>query len=176
MPNSPSSINLATGKQIPFFDKFVNWALTAGRLIVIFTEIVAVAAFIYRFSLDNRLVDLHEKIKDKQTLISLLKQDENKYRNLQDRITLASTFSTKSTKINTIIHDINDLIPKEILVNDLTLNIDKINLSLSIASTSLLTNFINLLKDYPEIKSISIDSIENKPSLGLLVNITASLR
>lgn len=176
MPNSPQSINLVTNKKIPFFDKFMNWALTVGRLIVIITEIVAVLAFIHRFSLDERLVDLRSAIKQKQTLISLLKQDENKYRNLQDRIATAATFSEKSAKTNKIVLDIIGLIPQGAKINDLTVNKDKINIIVNITSISQLTDFINPLKDYPKIKAISIDNIENKPSTGLLVNITASLR
>ena len=154
----------------------MSWALTVGRLIVIITELIAVSAFLYRFSLDERLIDLHSAIKQKQTLISLLKQDENKYRNLQDRIAIAKTFSEKSTKTNKIVRNIIDLIPLGIKINDLTLNKDRINMNLNIASVSQLTGFINPLKNYPEIKSISIDNIESKPSIGLLVNITTNLR
>ena len=176
MPNSSSSINLVTNKQIPFFDKFMSWALTVGRLIVVITELVAIIAFVYRFSLDEKLIDLHSAIKQKQTLISLLKKDENKYRNLQDRIAIAETFSEKGAKTNKIIRDIIDLVPLGVKINDLTLNQDRVNININITSISQLTDFINPLKNYPKIKSISIDNIESKPSIGLLVNITTSLR
>lgn len=176
MQNSSPSINLITNKQTPFLDKFMNWALTVGRLIVIITEVLALLAFVYRFSLDEKLVDLHSAIKQKQTLISLLKQDENKYRNLQDRISLASASSEKSTKINKIIRSVIGFVPSGITMNDLTINKDKINMSVGVVSISLLTDFINSLKNYPQIKSISIDNIENKPSVGLFVNISAIIK
>lgn len=172
MPNSPQSINFIHSKQIPIFDKFMNWALTVGRLIVIITEIVALLAFVYRFSLDEKLIDLHSAIKQKQALISLLKKDENKYRNLHDRIALASDFSEKSIKTNKIIQNIIDLIPLGIIINDWTLNKEKINMSLNMPSASKLSELVNNLKNSSEIKSISIDNIENKPSIGLLVTIT----
>lgn len=176
MPNNLSSINLAKNKQIPLIDKFMNWTLTIGRLIVIITEVVAVIAFIYRFSLDERLVDLHSAIKQKQNIVSVLKNDENKYRNLQDRIALAATFSTKATSSNQTITDIVNLIPKQIRINDLTLNKDRVNIDVNVTSVSSLANFIDPLKSYPGIKFISIDNIENKPSAGLSVNITAMLK
>lgn len=176
MLENSASINLAGNKQIPLFDKFMGWALTVGRLIVILTEIVAVAAFIYRFSLDERLVDLHSAIKQKQALVSLLKQDEDKYRNLQDRIALASTFSDRSTKNNKIIADIVGLMPPGIKINDLTLNKDRVNININITSILSLTNLIEPLKNYPNIKSLSIDNIENKPSIGISVGITAMLK
>lgn len=176
MPNNLSSINLIKNKQIPLFDKFMNWALTAGRLIVIITEVIAVAAFIYRFSLDERLIDLHSAIKNKQTLISLLKQDEDKYRNLQDRIALASNLSEKNTKTNKIILNIIGLIPQGVRLDSLTFNKDKIAINANANSVSSLTNFVNLLKDYPDIKSVSIDNIENKPFIGLSVIVTTMLK
>ena len=176
MPESFSSINLIKNKQIPLFDKFMNWALTAGRLIVIITEIVAVSAFIYRFSLDERLIDLHSAIKQKQALISLLKQDESKYRNLQDRIALASDLSEKNIKTNKIVLDIIGLIPQGVKINSLAFNKDRIVINANTNSVSSLTNFINLLKDYPDIKSVSIDNIENKPTGGLLVTATTMLK
>lgn len=176
MPENLPSINLVKSKQAPLFDRFINWALTVGRLIVIVTEVVAVAAFIYRFSLDDRLSDLHTDIKQKQNIISALKNDENKYRNLQDRIALASTFSEKSSKTNETIADIVNLLPEGVRINDLTLNKDRVNININIGSVSSLKNFIDPLKNYPKIKSISIDNIENKPSVGLSVNITAMLK
>ncbi|MBI4089377.1 MAG: hypothetical protein HY424_01560 [Candidatus Levybacteria bacterium] len=176
MSESFPSINLVKNQQVPLLDRFMSWALTVGRLIVILTEIVAVIAFIYRFSLDEKLVDLHSKIKQKQTLISLLKSDENKYRNLQDRIALAATFSEKGSKANKTVKGIIDLMPPGIKIDNFTLNKDRINIDMNIASIPQLTAFINSLKSYPEIKSISIDNIENKPSLGLLVKITTILK
>lgn len=176
MPDNLSSINLIKNKQIPLFDKFMNWALTVGRLIVILTEIVAIAAFIYRFSLDEKLIDLHSSIKQKQNLISLLRQDEDKYRNLQDRIALASDLMEKNAKNNKIVFDIVGLVPQGATIDNLTFNKDKLSLSADVNSVSSLTNFINALKDYPDIKAVSIDNIENKQTGGLLVTVTAILK
>ena len=176
MSESGPSINLAQNKQLSFIDKFMDWALTVGRLIVIVTEIVAVAAFVYRFSLDEKLVDLHTAIKQKQVIISLFKQDENKYRNLQGRIALAASISEKISKTNKIIKDIINLVPQGAQINELTLNKDRVNINVNIISISALNDFVDALKNYPDIKSINIENIENKPSVGLLVNITAILK
>lgn len=176
MPENLPSINLVKNKQTPLFDRFINWALTVGRLIVIITEVVAVAAFVYRFSLDERLIDLNDAIKQKQNIVSALKNDENKFRNLQDRIALASSFSEKSSKTNEIIVGIVNLIPEGVRINDLTLNKDRVNISVNIGSVSSLKEFVDPLKNHPKIKSISIDNIENKPSVGLSVDVTAMLK
>jgi hypothetical protein len=176
MPNNLPSINLVKNKQIPLFEKFMNWVLTVGRLIVIVTEIVAVVAFIYRFSLDEKLVDLHSAIKQKQSIVSVLKNDESKYRNLQDRIALAASFSEKGIKTSRAITDIISLVPNATIINNLTINKDKASIDINTASLSSLSDFISSLKNYNGIKSISIDNIENKPSIGLSVSITTMLK
>src|SRR3989344_4079581 len=176
MPDNLPSINFAKDKQIPLFDKFMNWALTVGRLIVIITEVIAIIAFVYRFSLDEKLVDLHSAIKQKQNIISVLKNDENKYRNLQDRIALASTFSEKAISSNKTIADIVHLIPNQVRTNNLIFSKDRVSMDVSMVSISSLTDFIESLKNYPNMKSISIENIENKPSVGLSVHITTMLK
>lgn len=176
MPNNLPSINLAGNKQIPLFDKFIGWSLTIGRLIVILTEVVAVMAFVYRFSLDERLVDLHSAIKQKQNVISVLKSDEDKYRNLQERIALAATFSEKAVKSSQTITDIANLASKQAKVNNLSINNDRVNIAADVSSVSSLADLIETLKNYKNIKSISIDNIENKPAVGLSTSITIMLK
>lgn len=176
MPNNLPSINLVKNREIPLVDKFMNWALTIGRLIVIITEVVAVIAFVYRFSLDEKLVELHSAIKQKQNIISVLKSDENKYRNLQDRIALASTFSAKGTKTNQTIADIASLIPSQVKITNLILNKDRVSINADVTSVSSLADFIGPLQSYHGIKSISVDNIENKPTVGLSVDISALLK
>jgi hypothetical protein len=176
MPNNLPSINLVKNKQTPIFDKFMNWALTIGRLIVIITEVVAIIVFIYRFSLDEKLADIHSSIKQKENLVLALKNDENKYRNLQDRISLAANFAAKATKSSQTVIDIANLVPMPIEVRNLVLNKDQVKININTSSISSLENFVNSLKSYKNIKSISIDDIENKPAVGLSIDITTILK
>lgn len=177
MLNKSSSINLAKGKGISFWDKFINWTLTIGRLVVILTELVALSAFLYRFSLDRKLIDLHGKIKQEQTVVRFLKKNEDKYRNLQDRLLLISDFSRKGKEKVQLFKDIVDLAPKETTFNNFSLYNDRVSIVANMQSSSFLTSFVNKLKNYPNISSISIDKIENKPQNALItVSITAMLK
>lgn len=176
MPNNLPSINLVEDKKKSSFGGFIDWTLTVGRIIVIVTEIIAIAAFIYRFSLDEKLVSLHTAIKQNQTTISSLKNDEDKYRNLQSRIALAKDFSEKGIKTSQTIIDFGKLIPNQAKINSLIFNENQINVIINVDSVSLLADFINSLKSYDGIKSISIDSIENKPSVGLSVSVATMLK
>jgi hypothetical protein len=176
MPNNLPTINLAGDREIAPIDKLMNWTLSVGRLIVIVTEIIAVLAFVYRFSLDEKLINLHSTIKQQRNIISALKNDEIKYRDLQDRIALASTFSTKAINANKTITDITNLIPSSVRVKNLTLSKNQIMMNVDVLSVSSLVELVDSFKGYDKTKSININNIENKPSVGLSVNITTTLK
>lgn len=173
MNNSSARINLIKKKEVAAFDKFINWTLSIGRLIVIITEIIAISAFLYRFSLDEKLVSLHDEIEQKQKQLSLLKTDEKNFRNLQDRLSLASKFSEDGVKTFKTFQDIIGFTPQEIKFSDLILKKDQTTINISANSISSLTQFVNSLKGYSKTKSVSVDSIENKPNVGLSIAVTA---
>lgn len=168
MANKPISINLLKKQDKKIFDKFIKWALTVGRIVVIATELIALSAFLYRFSLDRKLIDLHEEIEDNQNLVKLLKKDEDKYRNLQNRIAIAQRFAAGGKKINQIHGDIAQIIPSDLRVGVFTLGQDTVSIQGQAHSVGSLATFIRALKENPEVSSISINRLENKTSSGVL--------
>lgn len=178
MPEKKStSINLVKGKEKDFFDKFINWALTIGRLVVILTETIALSAFLYRFSLDRQLIDLRDQIKQKEAIVKLLKNNEDKFRNLQDRLVLASKTEDTSSKTVAILKETINLAPKGFVFNTLNVSKDSIKINANAQSVTALTNFIKSLRDNPNITSVSLDKIENKTASALIVvGITATIK
>ncbi len=177
MANKPTSINLLRNEQISVLDKVINWALTVGRLLVILTELIALSSFLYRFSLDRQLIDLHSKIKQEQAIVAILKNNEDKYRNLQDRLSLASNFSKSRSSIPKIFQDVIKFAPPDMTFNSFTLNKNGINVDANVQTTSSLSSFVNSLTNYPAIKNVAINNIENKPlSSSIAVSLTASLK
>lgn len=178
MVNNPlSTINLAKGKNKNLLDRFLKWALTIGRLIVMLTEIIALSTFLYRFSLDRQLVDLHDKISAKQGMIKLLKSSEEKYRNLQGRLAMASSLSAAGFKTTQIFNDLLSFGTADFIFTNLTISKDSLKIEAKVHSAKTLSNFIKTLKAYPKISSVSLDRIENKTSSAtILVAITAVLK
>jgi len=177
MPKKKSaSINLLKSSKNEIFEKFIDWALTIGRLLVIITEIVALSAFIYRFSLDRQLIDLHEKIKQEEAIVSFFKKKEDTYRNLQDRIKIASTHYPLSQAKLKISQDVINLAPNGMTFNEITVSESSINISANFQSSSSLKTFIDSLRSYKPVKGVSINQIENRlSSAQIVVTITANL-
>lgn len=177
MVNNLPSINLVKKEKKPFIDTFLHWALTIGRLVVMLTEIIALSTFLYRFTLDRQLVDLHDKIKQKQTILNLLQTDEKKYRNLQNRLALASQFDSVGSKPSSIFMDIFNLSPVGFDINTITISENNVRINGNARSLSTLNLFINNIKSYPQALNVSLDKIENRVSNATLgVSLSVALK
>ncbi len=170
------SINLLKKKE-SFFEKFIAWALSYGRFIIILTEGIALIAFLYRFSLDRQLIDLHDQIEKKQAVLRLLKKNEDTYRNLQDRLTLAEQLETTGIKTTQAFIDVLNFAPIDFTIKTLTFSTDSLRIDADSRSLLSVSTFIKNLQSYPEIKSVSLNNIENKTSSAVIsVSITALLK
>lgn len=169
---SSASVNLVKTKENTY-DNIVHWALTIGRVLIIVTELVAFSAFIYRFSLDRTIVDLHSKIKQEKTVLDNLKTQEETYRNLQERIALIQKITVEgNAKVETL-KDIIALTPQGITFNSFSLQPGQLDIDSNIESVSSLNTFIKSLKSYSKISSVSITNITNKADgSGINVFIT----
>ena len=174
MEQKTSSINLLRNRQGEFLGKFMDWALTIGRFLVMATELIALSAFLYRFSLDRALIDLHSKIKQEELYIKALKNNEDKYRNLQDRIALASNFSNNGIQKIQIFQDVLNFTPIGLNIDNIIVNESTISINAVAQNTSSLNLFTNSLKTYPKLKKLNLNSIYIKPSSGLIVSFTAN--
>lgn len=167
---SSASINLVKRK-VNLLDEILRWALSVGRLLVIITEIVAFSTFIYRFSLDRTLIDLHTEIKNKQAIVESLKERENTYRRFQERILVASITSQQAGINVKILNDIVELTPPEITFNSFSINNGEAAIDSNINSVSSLSNFISVLRAYSGFSSVNIKSIQSNIS-GTSVKVT----
>lgn len=171
------SINLIKDQKGDLIERIINWSLSIGRILVIVTELIAFIAFIWRFSLDQQLVDLHTQIKQKQAIVSAFSKNEKQYRNLQDRLAVASNYSALGTEKLKIFKDILSLGSSSVAINKIGLNEDSMTIEINVLSVSSLSDFVNSLKSYPNVESVSIDKIETKTQNAVIVvGITIGLK
>lgn len=171
-----ASINLIKNKS-NVLDEIVRWALSVGRLLIILTELVAFSTFIYRFTLDRTLIDLHEKIGQQQAIVGSLKNREENYRNLQGRLLDASTITETGKKNVQIANEIIEKTPQEITFNSFIIENNLISIDCNVQTIPSLTNFLAIIKDYPLTSSVTINRIDNQSSASSInVLITVKLK
>lgn len=177
MEKKSASINLIGKSGGGVIDTFITWALNICRLIVILTEVIALSAFLYRFSLDSQLIDLHAKINQEQNTVTYYKSIEDTYRNVQKRIALAKNLSQQSDIKNRTMHDIlNAITTSKLIANTFSLSDTVVKIDANVQSAVALNAFITSLKNNKHVTGVNIDSIQNKAeSATILVSITVTI-
>ncbi len=163
-----NSINLIPKKDGGLLNQFLNWALTVGRLLIIITQTLALSVFIYRFTIDMKIVDLHDEIKNQSFFLKSFEDNEKKYRNLQERLSIASGEDENKSKISDIIIKIIDLGKNRVTFVNIAASGSTFTLEVQGQSSNALNTFVEDLKRIDNITAISISSVENKTSKGLI--------
>lgn len=162
------NVNLIRGHK-SFFDRFIDWALTVGRIVIIITEGIALSAFLYRFTLDRQIIDLHQQINQKQKILSFQKSEEDKYRSLQNRLTLIGKLSAKTPISVLAFNDIAKLIPSSVNVTSFSISNEAVEINAETSSITALSSLIRGLRNYNKLQSVSLDKIENRTSTSTIV-------
>lgn len=172
--NTAPQINLAKNRGEHFIDRFFVWALSVGRVLVIFTEAIALGAFLFRFGLDRQILDLKDRITQEQAVVDLLKNNESTYRNLQDRLTLAKNIDNDTSQQLKTFEDITNMLPSDMSLQDVVYTTTDVHIDGSVGSIVSLSTFVRKLKTYAPVEKVSIDRLENKSSVGTYsIGVTA---
>lgn len=177
MAEKITTINLLPHDGDTLINQVIDWALSIGRLLVILTEIVALATFIYRFSLDMQIVDFHDKIKSESYIIDNFQSQENTFRDIQTRLATAKQYTVVGKTTGTVFSSILNAGKGHITFVDLTVSTQNAKIVAAAQSPGGLSQFVNALKNNPQITSVSIDKVANDTtSAQIILTLTATLK
>lgn len=142
------------------FGRILKWALTVGRHIVIFTELIVILAFLSRFKLDRDLADLGEKIKSKQNIVASASSFEEEFRFLQKRLQTIETMREKELKAGLIITELAAIIPLEVKLSNLSIKSNSVSLTATSLSEGGLAALINNLKKSKKFEKLTLTTVE----------------
>lgn len=176
MQSHTPSVNLLKSKDNNYIDKFISWALTIGRMVIILTETIALVAFLYRFILDRQIIDQKDRIAQNAAQLKLYEQSEKDFRNLQSRLDLIGKLEKQAPEQITLFSDIITNTPKGMTMTTINVSSNGIHIDANVQSVASLTKFVNTLKQNPRVLTVSIDKIENKTlDAVIVVGISAKL-
>jgi hypothetical protein len=176
MAENIHAINLLPNKGGSLMDQFLAWALTVGRLLIILTETLALGTFLYRFSIDMRIIDLRDLIKNQSIIVANFKNTEETARDLQARLAFAQTYIAETDTAPSIFSDIIEMGRGKVTFRNLSISNASVKIAIQAPSAGLLNGFINQLKTHPAVTSVNISSVENMTSSAVVrMDITAGL-
>jgi len=137
--------------------RFLRWATTVGRYVIVFTELIVISAFISRFWLDRKNADLSETTKTFEKDFSLLQQ----------RLDKIKLFYAQQPPYDQNLSSLVKSTPPQIVYDNLVIGRDQedrvsVTTSLSSSSETAIVDFITNLILNPDIQKVDVKNIEKK--------------
>lgn len=140
--------------------KLLQWSLTVGRYLVIFTELIVVSSFAARFSLDRQVTDLNQSILQKKSIIESYGDLEENARAVQKK-TDAYNQVEQQTNIADAFPALSEVIPTDVKLEELTVRTNGVVFAGTTKSNVSLNLLINNLQLSGKFKDVSVDTIES---------------
>lgn len=159
----PSSENINS-----FFSKALNWVTTVGRVIIIFTELIVIAAFFSRFYLDRKNSDLSEVIRQQRAILGTTTDFQREFKSLQQELSAIKTSYLDRQDMAPYLSQLAQSIPPEVSVSNIEYkpddkkNLPHLSALFITASDQALISLIENLSLNPQIDSVNVGTIEKK--------------
>lgn len=147
----------------PFFETIVGrtmrWAVSVGRYIVIFTELLVIISFGTRFSLDRQITDLNDAIHQKASIIKSFGDLENTIKSVQGRIEDYQQLQQRKNLAD-MFPAISAITPQDVKLTELVIKPTAITMRGTTQSQTSLNLLINNIQLSPQFFNVKVNSIE----------------
>jgi len=151
----------------PFFQtilgRTLRWAVSVGRYIVIFTELIVILSFGARFTLDRQLTDLNDQIHQKETVIQSYGDLESQVLSVQSRIDQYQQLA-QSHNLADALPALSSITPTGVTLKELSLTPTSVTFSGTSQSQNALNLLISNISLSPSFFNVRINQISSTGS------------
>jgi len=165
------SIDLIVKKEFeeyPFPQKFLGWLASAGRIIIITTQVIVFAVLGYRFKLDRQIKNLDEIVSQKRASLEASSSFEKVFRQEQERLLgLTNILEEKRTIPAKTIPQTLGLIPASIDLKSVTFTTSTITITGSAEKSTEIGYLIEIIKKNKAFERIMLtaNSYQNRDKI-----------
>lgn len=137
-----------------------KWVTHTGRIIVVGTELIALAALLYRFVLDMQINDLHDQIRQERVFLKAREREEVLYKNVQEKLTQIDVLPKESYALVKMYSDVLEAV-QDTGISDTRFTIGKSSVAISGRAISFFTlnQYIERLKGMDQIIAINLEEV-----------------
>jgi Tfp pilus assembly protein PilN len=173
----PIAINLLTQDEFSqsAIGKVMLWALSIGRYVVVFTELIVIMSFLSRFKLDRDLTDLNEAINRQKAIILSYGNLENDIRFTQKQLEIirANQLHLPPSQVLVLL---SQTLPNDVKIDQLSVNDNQIRLSAIALSPQGFVRFISNLMGSESVKHLTVNMVNSKDQgLTIAFEVSAEL-
>jgi Tfp pilus assembly protein PilN len=157
--------------------RFLGWATTTGRALVVITEFVVLLAFGSRFYFDKKLNDVSEVIDQKVAQIVAYQETEAEMRRVLSKQTLVKDYADKRLKVTEKYDLLSKMVPLGVSLEKMSIDSTGINISGESLSELGFAQLLRNLKRNEEITYINIrDTVYSQGSNSINFSIQMSFK
>lgn len=172
-----SGINLLVPSEFgqSFWGKFLKWAVTSGRYVVIITEMIVVIAFLSRFKLDTDLNRLNSAIADKKVVLDSLVGKETEFKSVQKKVSWANQILNRKIVAGDVLQSIVERTPEGVRFIGLKFDEQSVNITASAVDERIMGLFLGQLNNNSAWKAVELASVTEDKSKGLTFTVNVHL-
>ena len=155
--------------------KLLKWALHVGRYVVVFTELVVIGAFLYRFGLDQRLTDLHESIKQKTSVLASYGDLEQKFKRVQTQLEIIRKTENTGLATDDILTAISQITPLDVVYKSIEIKEDGVSLEGESLSEIGLATLLVKAQEKALFSEITLESVSSDAEKGQAIEFRLAL-
>jgi Tfp pilus assembly protein PilN len=161
---SPKKINLLPKDKFDYstIGKFLKWATSAGRGIVVLTEFVVICAFLSRFYFDTQLANLFDEINQKKAIVAAATDFEENFRQTQEKIQIIKALLAQESRPSLLINEVSQLLPPEVTLTAINLEEKGLTLTGYTLSENGLRLFWLGLNQHPQLTKVTLSNISSR--------------
>jgi len=153
----------------------LEWALAFGKWAVIITQLVVMAAFLWRFGLDRKLTNLRREIEQQVAVIKSYEVVEEEFLLAQRRVDFAKEGIARQEEVLSIVTGIQAVTPPDVWFERLSVSPTTVSLTAYAASLSGFGRFLTALQRDPRFVGVNVASIEDGGDKGAQLSFDITL-
>ena len=177
----PAKIDINLLPKDPFLNspigKFLQWSLTVGRYLVVFTELIVIISFASRFTLDRQVTDLNTSILQKKTIIESYGDLEQQVRAVQKKTDSYVQVEQKQNLADAF-PALSEITPQDVTLTNLTIQPGSVSFTGKTDSTNSLNLLINNINLSDKFSDVSVEKLQSgtaqEPGFTFTINATVN--
>lgn len=164
-------INLFPEKEKDAVDKVMYFAFHYLRYILVITQFVVICVFFFRFKVDQEIVDLKDSLQQKRQIIVATRSLLDEIAYLEDKTNNIAEIAKEEERFQTMISYFIDGLPQDVLLNNLTVDNDRITCEGYSLNPASIQQYRELLESEARFETITLASVR-KTEQGFAFSLT----
>ena len=150
-----------------FWGKFLKWAVSGGRYIIIVTELIVILAFLSRFKLDKEISELNEEIQGKVSVLEAELPIEKEFRGQQRKLFAADEILNSRYQAGSTLDKLAERVSEEVKLSSVDMGRQVIKVEANSLGEQGLGQLLSGLSIDPTWKSVELSQIQEEPLTGI---------